>query len=150
MEKKELINVIDTVLSPYGFNQKGNHWVINLDEIVKIINLQKSSFGDAYYINYGFIIKVIPLNGWKSHVFGALGSKSKRILKRISALLNLDSHISDEERAFELKLLLRSNLLDKIQNINSEEDILGDLKHRKNLNMLPPLVKDYFNLSRQE
>jgi hypothetical protein len=61
MEKKDLIKLLDEIFVPLGFKRKGNNWVLNGDELSKLINLQKSNYSNAFYINYGYIIKGLEL-----------------------------------------------------------------------------------------
>ena len=51
MEKKDLIKLLDEIFVPLGFKRKGHNWVLNGDELSKLINLQKSNYSNAFYIN---------------------------------------------------------------------------------------------------
>ncbi|WP_156173189.1 DUF4304 domain-containing protein [Chryseobacterium gallinarum] len=46
MEKQELIKFLDSIFIHAGFKRKGNNWVINGDEINKIINQQKYQYSN--------------------------------------------------------------------------------------------------------
>lgn len=150
MEKKELASIISNVLVPQGFKRKGNYWVINGQELNKVVDLQKSEFSNRFYVNYGFIINAIPLVGWKKHIFYRLGSKIKKDQKRITELLDLDNDISDESRAKELGKFINENIITKLLSVNTEEDILKYLKNQPDLLVLPVEVKKYFNLINQK
>lgn len=145
MEKKELIHLISEILLPLGFKKKGNYWIINGSEITKMINLQKSQFSNSFYINYGYILNAIPLDGLTMHIFNRLATSNTDINKKIEVLLNLENNISDIERIIELKDILFKNLVDKITLVNTEKDILEMLK-KQQLNNIPLIVKQYFNL----
>ncbi|MCW3162843.1 DUF4304 domain-containing protein [Chryseobacterium oryctis] len=145
MEKKELINIISNVLSPIGFKRKGNSWVFNDSSINKIVNLQKSQFGNYYYINYGYILNAIPLNDMM-HIYNRVTSINIDEREEINLLLNLESNISDKEREDGLKKVLQKELVDKIQSINIEDDLLEELRNRPHLNDIPLVVKQYFQL----
>ena len=56
MEKSDLIKLLNEVFNNLGFKRKGNNWVVDSSELIKIVNLQKSNYGNLFYINYGFII----------------------------------------------------------------------------------------------
>ncbi|EHQ43618.1 DUF4304 domain-containing protein [Myroides odoratus] len=146
MEKKELVSILNEVLAPIGFKKKGDYWVINGDEITKMINLQKSQFANSFYINYGYILKSVPLNGLMMHVFKGVGSTDKIEQQRITRLLDLSNNIPKEERANELKKLLYERLITNIQEVSTEEDVLNQLKKRPHLNDIPLVIKKYFNL----
>jgi len=145
MEKKELASILSEVLVPIGFNKKGNYWVVNGDEITKIINLQKSQFSNRFYINYGYILKSIPLDDMM-HIYMRVASTDARENKRIDELLDLEYNISNEDRAKELKKLLLEKLVFNIQTVNTEEDLLVELKKRPHLNDITLAVKRHFNL----
>jgi hypothetical protein len=147
MEKKELSSILNEVLAPIGFKKKGDFWVINGDEITKMINIQKSQFSNSFHINYGYILKSVPLNGLMMHVFKGFGSIDKTEQERITALLDLGDNISNEDRAKELKKLLLEKLVLNIQDVNTEEDVLSELKKRPHLNDIPLVVKKHFSLA---
>jgi len=147
MEKKELVSILNEVLVPIGFKKKGDYWVINGEEITKMVNLQKSQFGNTFYVNYGYILKSIPLNGLMMHVFKGFGSLDKIEQQRITALLDLGNNISNEERAKELKDLLTKKVVLSIQEVSTEEDVSNELKKRSHLNDVPLIVKRHFSLA---
>lgn len=146
MEKKELIKVISEILNPIGFKRKGNYWVINSDSINKIVNLQKSQFGNYYYINYGYIINSIPLKNMM-HIYNSVTSLDEQEREEINLFLDLESDISDEKRKEGLKKILQNQLINKIQSIETEDDLLLSLKNRPHLNDIPLAVKNYFKLT---
>lgn len=147
MEKKELASILNEVLVTIGFKKKGNYWVVNNDEITKMVNLQKSQFSNSYYVNYGYILNSIPLNGLAMHVFSGLGSKESNENTRIKELLDLENNISNEDRANELKKVLLEKLASKISSVNTELDVLEELKKQPHLNNVPLVVKRHFNLA---
>ena len=73
MGKKDLVIFLNELFTPLGFKKKGNNWVSNGKEVSRIINLQKSQFGNSFYINYGYILRSLQLEGWATHVEDRLG-----------------------------------------------------------------------------
>lgn len=147
MEKKDLMNLLDSLLTPIGFKRKGNNWVINGDEVNRIINLQKSQYGNSFYINYGYILNSLPLNGFVNHVSNRLGSEDKIEQNRITNLLNLSNDIEKEKRIEELTTLMKEKVINKIQYVKTESDLLEALKNMKYLYTVPPFVLEHFNMS---
>ena len=147
MEKKELAIILNDILVPIGFKKKGNYWVMNGDEITKMINLQKSQYSNSFYINWGYILKSIPLENLMMHVFKRLGSADTNENKKIKELLDLENNIPNEERAKELKQIILDKLIVNIQAVNNEEDLLNELKKRPQLNDIPLVVQKHFNLN---
>jgi hypothetical protein len=146
MEKKGLASILSEVLVPIGFKKKGNYWVVNGTEITKTVNLQKSQFGNSFYINYGYIINAIPLDNLMMHIYRRVASTEKIENLRIEELLNLESNMPDEERTSELKKVLLEKLVHKVNLVNTEADILEELKEQPHLNNIPLVVKRHFNL----
>ncbi|MEO8237465.1 MAG: DUF4304 domain-containing protein [Flavobacterium sp.] len=146
MKKKELESILSEMLVPIGFKKKGNYWVINGDVITKMINLQKSNYNNGFYINYGYILNSIPLSNLMMHVYNRVTSLDVEEINRITFLLDLESNISDQERIRALKEMLQRNLIVKVQTVNTEEDLINELKNRPHLNDVPLDVKKHLNL----
>jgi hypothetical protein len=146
MEKTDLIRLLNEIFIPIGFKKKGNYWVINGDVITKMVNLQKSQFSNRFYINYGYIIKSIPLVNEMMHVLNGLGSIDANENARINELLDLENSISDEDRLAELEKLISHKIVSRMQSVNTEEDLLNELKTRPHLNDISLVVKKHFNL----
>lgn len=145
MEKKQLASILSEVLVPIGFKKKGNYWVVNGAEITKMVNLQKSQFNNIFYINYGYILNAIPLDGMM-HIYNRVASTDKVENLRIDELLNLVNNIPDEERASDLKNILLKILAHKISSVNTEADLLEELKKQPHLNNIPLVVKRHLHL----
>ena len=146
MEKKDLIDLLNEIFKPLGFKRKGNNWLYNGMELSKIINLQKSNFGNYYYINYGFILKSINLDGLYMHISNRLASSEKEEQKEIDSLLDFDFDMLKEKRISALKQKITTKILPKIESINNEEDIRNELVNRIHLNDIPLSVKKHFHL----
>lgn len=146
MEKKDLIKLLDEIFIPLGFKRKGNNWTFNGDELSKIVNLQKSNYGNSFYINYGYIIKGLELTT-TTHVGNRLASTEKKEQKRITDLLDLENSIYREDRLSELKRFVYDEIVSDFMNINTKEDLLNNLKKRPHLNNIPLVVKKLFNLA---
>lgn len=146
MEKKELEKILNDVLVSIGFKKKGNNWVVNSDEITKMVNLQKSQFSNCYYVNYGYILNAVPLNGLTMHVLSSLDSLDGNENARIKMLLDLENNISNEVRGSELKKVLFEKLVSKISSVNTEVDLLVELQKQPSIINIPLIVKRYLNI----
>lgn len=57
MNRKSLEAVITDALQPDRWAKKKDHWYLENDELIGVINLQKSDFGGQFYINLGAFIR---------------------------------------------------------------------------------------------
>jgi hypothetical protein len=145
MEKKDLIKLLDHIFLPLGFKRKGNNWVLNGEELSKIVNLQKSNYGNSFYINYGYIIKGLELTT-TTHIDNRLASTQKNEQERISNLLNLSTDINLTERVRKLGDLITEKIVNQMMTINSESDLLVEILNYVHPNRIPLVVKKHFNL----
>jgi hypothetical protein len=146
MEKKNLVTLLKESLVPLGYKHKGNNWVNNHGTIIKLVNLQQSNYGKQFYINYGFIIKDLPLDITHTHVEERLWRETEDSNASVSQLLDLENDMSEEYRTSELKRTIFKNLIPILESINTEGELLAYLKQRPNLNDIPIYVKQYFKL----
>ena len=56
---KEVAKLISTSLAVLGFKKRGNSWYRSNDEVVQVVNLQKSQWGEQYYENLGVLIRIL-------------------------------------------------------------------------------------------
>ena len=146
MDKKDLINLISDTFCPVGFKHKGNYWMLREIELTKMINLQKSNFGNYFYINYGFILNKLDRDGLVAHVFERLASNDKEEQTNLTNCLNLDYEILEQKRISILKKLMNDKVLKKIQGVSSELELVEYIKKRPQMNDIPLSVKKYLNL----
>lgn len=57
--EKSFLKGINTFFLPLGFVYQKKSWYLDSGDLVKIVNLQKSNYSDAYYINLSYYIKEI-------------------------------------------------------------------------------------------
>jgi len=146
MEKKDLVKLLNEIFISLDFKRKGNNWVFNGNHLSKLINLQKSNYSNSFYINYGYIIKELELTMERMHVEDRLAFVDKEKQKRITDLLDFEINIPSDQRLTELKTIIIDKIVTKMQLINTEVDLLNELKKRPHLNDISLVVKRYFNL----
>jgi len=145
MEKKDLVELINEIFIPLGFKRKGNKWVFKGDILSKIIDLQRSYYSKSYYINYGYIINGLELTTM-THLYYRLGGNDKNEQKRITDLLDLENDISIEKRLAELRNFIVNKIAKEIVLVNTEEDLLDEIKKLPYSSMIPLVVKKHFKL----
>lgn len=147
MGKNDLIQLLDEIFVPLGFTRKGNNWALNGSELSKLVNLQKSNYSNSFYINYGYVLKSVPLSNERTHVESRLASIDKEEQKLITDLLDLETETPTERRSTQLKRIINYKIADEIQSVNTERELLEYLKKRPHLNDISLTVKRHFNLS---
>ncbi|MEW6747808.1 MAG: DUF4304 domain-containing protein [Planctomycetota bacterium] len=92
---------LEDVLGPAGFSRKGDSWLRRTDEVVEVVNLQKSQYGNQYYLNYGLWLCALGEDAFpkeeKCHIrmrAGAIVSSEAQL----GRLADLESIVSDSER----------------------------------------------------
>ncbi len=146
MTKVQLVTLLDEILKPEGFKRKGNSWYRSDEELIKKVQLQKSSFGNFYYINYGFDIKELELVGLAAHIYLRLGSMNERSNKEIIQLLDLDVEVPEEARKSKLTSYINEQIITEFKNINTAQDLLKYIQRTGQAFLMPLVVQKYFGL----
>ncbi|MBF9254386.1 DUF4304 domain-containing protein [Pontibacter sp. 172403-2] len=133
MKTKELKLKFDQSLKPLGYKKKGNKWSAVTKDLTKIIELQKSSYSNLYYVNYGVNLNGLDYKEILLHVFG-----------RHSNTLNLE--ITDDETLNRLVNETIVQIINKLAPLNTVEDVISYTKTLPTLNILPLRVKEFLNL----
>ena len=148
MDRKEFELFLSGLFKPYGYRKKGNYWFADGEKISKVINLQKSNFGNVYYINYGYVLNnlrdQVSLSGYKTHISSGLSSLDNAENQQIIRLLDFTNNLDDEVRK-NLLTYYAKNMLNEMQSINTEDDIIGYLKHRRTLNDIRLPIIEHLN-----
>lgn len=144
MDKRDLQEMLNEKLYPLGFKRKGNLWTAKTEQLTKQVDLQRSNFSPRYYINYRFIIHELDLDA-HSHVFGRMGSKNESDNSFIQDFLDLENeNLKDKARFLSL---LEHSVLKHMKEVNATVDLRYYIdNHLPTLNMLPLIVRNYFNI----
>lgn len=101
-------------LGPAGFARKGNDWLRRSDDVIEVVNLQRSQWGNQYYLNYALWLRAlgeVPVP--KEHTCHVRW-RAERVMARdapLARLLDLESGADEPERLAALARLLTSQLL---------------------------------------
>jgi len=63
MDKKELSKLIDGVLASAGFVKKSMSWYRSCPDLIQVLDLQKSNYGDLYHVNLAFAPRGLAVDG---------------------------------------------------------------------------------------
>lgn len=125
MDRVTLATSIDLIFLARGFKKKSRKWFFETDELVKIIRLEKSSYGHSFFVSYGFIIKGLPLDVFHMHVEFDLPE-----------ILRLDNFTA----------MLNERIVPCFDEVKTQQDLLALLKKLPHWNVVPLIVKRHFNL----
>ena len=112
MDKKSFKKAITDVLDQLGYKKNGKTYFLKTDELISIIGLQKSNYGNDYYVNFGFLIKSINPeieipNEHECDVFGRLSfqNEGEKLLSIPFESLDEDKFVYLFKQAYETTLL---------------------------------------------
>jgi hypothetical protein len=146
---------LGTPLKEAGFKKKSDSWYWQSDEVVLLVNLQKSQYGDQYYVNEGVALKALGSGDFpkehQCHIrFRLTAVASDDETKRIEAAFDLeDTSLPDRQREEEISRLVRDVALPILQGCSSEIGIAETLKSGKlGKAMIHKKVKDFLALGK--
>jgi hypothetical protein len=125
IEKLDLKRSIDQTFREAGFTKKSGSWYRIGSDVVLVINLQKSDFGNHYYLNCGINLKALSddllprINAChiQIRIDDLIGGDSSLLAK------GLDLDEGSVEDLNELVLLIREKLLPMLPNLLSVSEL---------------------------
>lgn len=127
MDKKQLEGLIGALLNPHGFRKKACTWYRHGSNSLHVFDLQRSSYGNQYYINLCLVPIGMEVDGYpnpKEHKcpirgrLAVLTSDDEKV--HIDRLLDLeDATISDLEKVAEIGKILNAKVLSFFDEIES-------------------------------
>jgi Domain of unknown function (DUF4304) len=124
-DSKTIKEIIKKSLSKAGYSKKSDTWYFRNDEVVLLVNLQKSQYGNQYYLNCGVGLKSLGVvdfpKEYQCHIrFRIEGVMPEGSEKNIAALLNLeDMSISEIQRKDEISKLIAEYVLPTLTALSS-------------------------------
>jgi len=105
MNKSILIKrIVGETLKKAGLRKKADSWYLSSDEVVGLLNLQKSQYSDAYFINIGFLLEpknsaIFPKEHQCDIRLRLTSLVDESFKKEIDSIFDLECEsFSDEER----------------------------------------------------
>jgi hypothetical protein len=148
-DSKLVKEALGTPLAEAGFKRKSDTWYRGNDEVVLVVNLQKSQYGDQYYVNCGVALKSLGAVEFPKehhcHIrfrLTAIVSDAKR--KDIESVFDLENDsLSDQVRRGEVSKFIRSIALPILEGCSSRDGIIETIKSGKFVKaMVHKQVKD--------
>ncbi len=129
MDIKLFKALINELISEAGFKKKSNNWYWANDDVIFVVNLQKSIYGMQFYLNFGVALRDLEIKEYpkenKSHIRFRLSSivpvKKK---KEVDAVFDLENNLfSDEKRREIISFYIRDVALPFLFSLSSKEGI---------------------------
>ncbi|MCH9655828.1 MAG: DUF4304 domain-containing protein [Planctomycetes bacterium] len=97
-----LKTTINAELKAHGFLRKGSNWYLSCEEVVVVVNLQKSNYSALYFLNLGFWLQQVEQMQYprseQCHIHNRASSLYPDGNPRIADLLNVDEFPYDEDQ----------------------------------------------------
>jgi hypothetical protein len=138
---------IDSTLLSEGFQHKAGTWYREREESILVVNLQKSNFGEQYYINLGVLLKGpqavnirLPPKEHECHVRLRVEAATPAEEQALTSLLNLEDwsiDAADRERRVQaliaaraLPFLLQCSTRDGLRQAHRDGKLSGAVVHK--------------------
>jgi len=122
----QLVNFFEPTLKAFGFRKSRQTWYLRKDEVVLVVNVQGSQWGNQAYVNLGVYLRALgdevrpPLS--HCHILQRLGQLvGRENALRLMELLDFDKKISADDRSAELRRLLENFGMPWLQQFDSLE-----------------------------
>lgn len=128
VKKRDLESCFDASLKPVGFKKKGGTWYQSNEETIVLIDLQKSNYGDQYYINIAMWIRALGESVFpkehQCHVRVRFGSAFPQLKLMSEILFNLEeASLTDEQREDGIRNLLGAHILPLARSFESTKSL---------------------------
>jgi uncharacterized protein DUF4304 len=155
MTHRTLRDWLRRLLNPAGFKEVGALWVRTFPEVSQVVGLQKSNFGNQYYINLGIAIRALGIPEPMKEEVCHIRIRAEALLdpeSPVSQLLDLDQSLSPEAREQRLnatvspavsKFLASSRDIDGLQTLKSSGLMSRAFVHRRAREILEPDRADH-------
>jgi hypothetical protein len=122
-------------LRPAGFHRKGASWYLRGKEIVAVLNLQKSQYGDRYFLNIGFLLMDLDDNPFpreeQCHVRTRAAQLWSEDRPGIEDMLDMEYPFSAEpERISSIRLFVQERLIPLLREGSQAEGLSQIVKTR--------------------
>ncbi len=121
---------IAAVMKKNGFRRKSNSWYLRTDDTILVVNLQKSIYGDSYFVNLAVWMKALGENTFPRQNHCHIRLRAETLEEPIRrdywdrTVLNLENtDISDAERTQKILSLLEEKALPFLLSCGSVEGI---------------------------
>ena len=153
MQKKDLVNLFDAEMRANGFIKKSMSWYHDESRIISLVNLQKSNYGNLYYVNLCTYFKALENQALTNpnvvdcHIFTRMDGVNNNH-KDFDYLFNLDEcELSLEEFKKQMRMCVQHNILPQLELLKTKEGIMNICKSTPGfINSIPMRVKAFLDI----
>ncbi|EKO5173772.1 DUF4304 domain-containing protein [Vibrio vulnificus] len=133
-DSKLVKEALGAPLKEAGFKKKSDSWYWSNDEVVLLVNLQKSQYGDQYYVNGGVALKSLGAvdfpKDYHCHIrFRLTAVVSEEESKKIELAFDLENEsLSDLQRKEEILRLVKGVALPILKGCSTKSGIAETVK----------------------
>jgi hypothetical protein len=104
---------IAEVLADVGFTRRGLSWFRSSDDVVEVVNLQKSQYGSQYYVNYAIWLRRLGDASFPKEEHCHIRMRASTICasEELRRLLDLESDIDGDARRSAFARLLTNEFV---------------------------------------
>jgi hypothetical protein len=134
LDSKLIKEALGAPLKDAGFKKKSDSWYWSNNEVVLLVNLQKSQYGDQYFVNCGVALKSLGAAEFpKEHHchlrFRLTAVVSEEESKEIESVFDLENEsLSEQQRKKDVSRLVKDVALPILQGCSSESGIIETVK----------------------
>lgn len=138
MSTEKLKSVFAEIAKKNGFDEISSAWFKESGEAIVVLDLQKSNFGNSYYLNIKIYIQGMFGNTYSktNELISNTGDIFRREPKNFEDVFDLNNSIEDTVRATKLESLFKEFLVPLVNKALSK-DGLRDLFDGKEIHILP-------------
>lgn len=134
MSRNVIKTSFDGFMRDFGFSKEGGSWYRVTDDVITVVELQKSQYGLQYYVNIALWLRLLgEANMPKEHVCHVRTRLSRLVgneAGRLEALLDLDVPMQESERAGKLASFLAGHLGPVLEAVASLDSLRGEAGRR--------------------
>lgn len=132
MSRNIIQSTFDSFMRGAGFSKSGGSWYRSTDDVITVVELQKSQYGSQYYVNLALWLRSLgdatAPKEQECHVRTRLSRLAGNEEDQLLVLLDNDVPMPDNERAERLAAFLSAHLgpaLEAVASLGSLRDSLG-------------------------
>jgi len=131
-------DALSDVLTQSGFRQRGDAWYRDVPVGMLVVELQKSEWGEQYYVNLGVYVRKLGQARRPKPFQCHLNTRAEVIdlsqQERWKELLDLETEVAPGRRQQDLKTLITSEMIPFLDSLSTEDGLRsaysrGELSH---------------------